>query len=443
MPSSQSQPSPRVGRHRRGRGGLPTWGVERLLRREPFPFSLSSLSPLYLWHWPILEIAAQHRGVTTLPVWDNIFLLVLSGVLATVTYQFFENPVKTRRILASEEMGQPHHGPGPIVATLVVTTYEQRRPTVALGAIAQATTGSICRSPSPSDVAHLRSTYAPGSAEKDGKTQLQSVVVVGDSTACTMLIGLQAVGPSYGMQFENGAVIGCGIVSGVIAPYYVNDHNIVADTSLCQGQANQAESQAIERYHPSLILWASTDERSSIVVDTAHENRVLHSGSPEWKSVMLQRMDARVVKFLATGARVVLTLAPPEVHTLGYTDAELLTPAAHLPGKVRPAQDDADDEDYAHMNSLLKEVAARHPHKVAVIDLVPRGVPVGRALSVRCASLQSEAHLGHPDRQTGRSPLPPQRSTLVGALVGASGGSVSKRSLVVRSSLSSRNEARG
>ena len=189
----------------------PAWGVERLLRREPFPFLALISFSLYLWHWPILEIAAQRRGVTTLPVWDNVLLFVLvAGVLATLTYDFFENPVRHAKFLVRRKWASLLMGLCLIIATLAVTTYEERRPTVDLGAIAQATSGSICRSPSPSDVAHLRSTYAPSSSEESGKSELKSVVVVGDSTACSLLIGLQAVGPSYGMQFENGAVIGCG-----------------------------------------------------------------------------------------------------------------------------------------------------------------------------------------------------------------------------------------
>jgi hypothetical protein len=87
---------------------------------------------------------------------------------------------------------------------------------------------------------------------------------------------------------------------------------------------------------------------------------------------MLQRMNDRVKKFLATGARVVLLLEPPAVHTYGNTAGELLVPAAHSPGQV-----DADDEDYARMNALLKKVAAQHPHQVAVVDLVPRVCPTG------------------------------------------------------------------
>ena len=350
----------------------PKWGVELLLRRQPFPFLALISFSLYLWHWPILEIAAQRRGVATLPAWDDVLLLVGAGILATLTYRFIENPVRHAKFLVRRKWASLIMGLCLIVATLAVTTYEQRRPTVDLGPIAQATSGSDCRSPSPAAVAHLRSTYAPNSSGTASESELKSVVVVGDSTACSLLIGLQAVGPSHGMQFENGAVIGCGIVSGVIAPDYLYGHNVVAYTSLCQGQANSAESSAIERYHPSLILWGSTDERSSIVVSSAHGTKTLASGSPEWESVMLQRMNTRVKKFLATGARVVLLLEPSAVHSNNATAAELLVPAAHSPGQV-----DADDEAYERMNALLKKVAAKHPHQVAVVDLAARVCPLG------------------------------------------------------------------
>ncbi len=355
-----------------GGAPAPAWGVERLLRRQPFPFLALISFSLYLWHWPILEIAAQSRGVSTLPVWDNVVLLLGAVLLATLTYRFIENPVRHARFMIRRKWTSLLMGLCLIIATLAVTTYEQHRPTVNLGSLADATSGSDCRSPSPNGVAQVRSTYAPSPSAEVGKTELKSVVVVGDSTACSLLVGLQAVGPSYGMQFENGAVIGCGIVSSVIAPYNLYGRNIVAYTSMCQGQANRAESTAIDRYHPSLILWGSTDERSSIVVSTAHGTKVLTSGSSEWKAVMLHRIDSRVNKFLSTGARVILTLAPPSVHTIGSTASQLLVPAAHSPGQI-----DVDDEAYVQENNLLKQVAARHPGKVAVINLAPRVCPLG------------------------------------------------------------------
>ena len=179
------------------------------------------------------------------------------------------------------------------------------------------------------------------------------------------------------MQFENGAVVGCGIVSGELAPVYVFGSNAVAYTALCQGEANSAETLAIQRYRPGLIVWGSTDEQASIVVSTANGNKVLDSGSPEWESVMLQRMDTRVEKFIATGARVILLLEPPEVHHVNGANAQnvgalLNTPLAH--GGGRP---DAEDVGYERMNALLREVAARHPHHVAVVNLAARVCPSG------------------------------------------------------------------
>ena len=190
-----------------------------------------------------------------------------------------------------------------IVTTLAVTTYEEHRPALNLGILAGITSGTLCPSPSQSVVSSLRSTYTARSPQRTNEQQ-QSVVVVGDSTSCTLLPGLEAVGPSYGMRFENGAVIGCGVVSGVIAPFYVfGTENASAYTEKCQGQADLAETHAIERFHPSLIVWGSTDEHNSIVVDTPTGSKVLDSGSPEWKAVMLQRMDDRVGQFVAAGAR--------------------------------------------------------------------------------------------------------------------------------------------
>jgi peptidoglycan/LPS O-acetylase OafA/YrhL len=337
----------------------PKWGVERLLRHRTFQFVAAISFSLFLWHWPILEIAAQRRGVTSLPVWDNIGLLLVAGVLATLTYYFFENPIRHSRFLARRRWTSLILGLCLIAATLAVTTYVQHEPYVNLGILTNVTSGSVCKSPPQSAVSKLTSTYTSGHAHPASDSDLRQVVLVGDSTACTMLPGLQAVGPSYGLRFEDGSVIGCGVVSGTIAPNYIfGTVNVSAYTVKCQGEANLVESQTIGRYRPTLVVWGSTDERNSIVVDTPTGSKVIDSGSPEWRSVMLQRMDNRVDKFVASGARVILLLEPPQVHSG--------TPALN-----------STDLAYEHMNDLLKEVAARHPRHVAVVNLEARVCPSG------------------------------------------------------------------
>jgi hypothetical protein len=240
-----------------------------------------------------------------------------------------------------------------VAATLTVTTVTQRQPTVDLGNLATAKTGSGCAT-SPKVVSHLRSSYESGhQATMTSYRQVRSVLLVGDSTACTLYPGLQAVGPSFGMQFGNGTVIGCGIVSGTLAPIEAVGIDFTAYTKTCQGKVNRIESGAIEHDRPSLIVWASTDEHNSIMSGT----KQLIAGSPKWRSAMLQRVDHRVDQFLSTGARVVFLLEPPAVHASTGLDST--------------------DVAYDQMNAVLKDVAARHPHHVTYVNLAARVCPSG------------------------------------------------------------------
>ena len=340
-------------------GGVarPRWGAELLLRQGPFQFlGLISYS-LYLWHWPILVIAAQSRGATTLPVWDNVWLLLLATALATVTYWLLENPVRRARILVQRRWASIALGLVLIGATLVVTSPEEPPPGLDLGSIATVASGSVCPATRPAEVSHLRSVYEGGRhpAALAGTSASRSVVVIGDSTSCTMFPGLAAVGPSYGLQMHDGSLIGCGIVSGRVAPFATGTGlDITAYSAACQGEANNAETAAIDRYHPQLVVWGSTDERNGIEVGTRSGTKILEPGSAQWRSVMLRRMDDRVNEFIAAGARVVLLEEPPSVQGGSTTDVE-----------------------FERMNTLLREVSAQHPHRVGVVDLETRLCPAG------------------------------------------------------------------
>jgi peptidoglycan/LPS O-acetylase OafA/YrhL len=339
----------------------PGWGVEALLRLRPFQFlGLISFS-LYLWHWPILVIVTQRRGALNLPVWDNVVLLLIATGAAVITYRLVENPIRHSGFLITRAWVSVALGLCLIGATLVVTTGERNRPTVNLGSLAEATQGSVCHSPAPGVVSKLRSTYRSSHPRVPSGLEKQAVVMIGDSTSCTLLQGVDAVGPTYRMQFVNGAVIGCGVVSGEVPPLRQGDQVIFSNTftKLCQGQANRAEATAIERSKPRIIVWTSTQERNPIVAQTPTGSEDLTAGSPKWHAVMLQRIDDRLLQLTATGARVILLLEPPAVHSGSQT------------------QPNADDLSYVPMNNLLKEAAAKHSDRVAVVNLAARVCPSG------------------------------------------------------------------
>jgi peptidoglycan/LPS O-acetylase OafA/YrhL len=341
-------------------GGVaqPAWGAEWLLRLKPFQLlGLISYS-LYLWHWPILIIATQRRGVASLPVWDNVGLLVIATAAATVTYLVLENPVRHSRFLRGRRWASIALGLCLVGGTLVVTTYEQRRNTVDLGPLGAAQTGSACPV-WPSTISQLRTGHLNGHqhAVQSSGSQDTSVVAIGDSTTCTLLQGLQAVGPFYGFQFHDGSVIGCGIVSGELAPAYVYGRNFSASTIKCQGEANRVEEHALEAYAPRLVVWGSIDEQYSVEVRTTRGGKVLVSGTPAWTSAMEARINTRIDSLLAAGTKIIILLEPPSAHK--------------DPGI------DSSDVAYARLNALLRQAAARHPGNVGVVDLEPRVCPSG------------------------------------------------------------------
>jgi peptidoglycan/LPS O-acetylase OafA/YrhL len=96
---------------------IPRFGAETLLGLLPFRW-LGKLSySLYLWHWPILIIAAEHLGKTSLPVGDNLLLVLLALAISVITYRVIENPIRHWRLPSRQSVGA---GVGLVLATVVL-----------------------------------------------------------------------------------------------------------------------------------------------------------------------------------------------------------------------------------------------------------------------------------------------------------------------------------
>jgi peptidoglycan/LPS O-acetylase OafA/YrhL len=77
-------------------GGVtaPRRGAESLLKLAPFRW-LGKLSySLYLWHWPILIIAAEAAGKSALPFSQSAVWLAVALGASVITYNLIENPVR-------------------------------------------------------------------------------------------------------------------------------------------------------------------------------------------------------------------------------------------------------------------------------------------------------------------------------------------------------------
>jgi peptidoglycan/LPS O-acetylase OafA/YrhL len=74
--------------------------VERFLSLRPMQWFGARSYSLYLWHWPILTIAAQY-SVRHLSGCQTTGLLLLTIVASALTYRLVENPIRRARSLAA------------------------------------------------------------------------------------------------------------------------------------------------------------------------------------------------------------------------------------------------------------------------------------------------------------------------------------------------------
>ena len=105
-------------------GGIavPRWGAEAVLGLAPCQ-ELGKLSySLYLWHWPILIIAAESVGKNALPVRENLALLVLALFVTMVTYNLVENPIRHASFTSRTKWRGVGLGAGLVAATFALIT---------------------------------------------------------------------------------------------------------------------------------------------------------------------------------------------------------------------------------------------------------------------------------------------------------------------------------
>ena len=101
-------------------------GAELLLRLWPFR-QLGKLSySLYLWHWPILILAAESVGKSSLPVTTNLQWVLVALGLSMITYVAIENPIRHAKALNRSRLLSVGLGVGLIALSLTVVVGELR-----------------------------------------------------------------------------------------------------------------------------------------------------------------------------------------------------------------------------------------------------------------------------------------------------------------------------
>ena len=107
-------------------GGVraPRCGAEALLQLRPFR-ALGKLSySLYLWHWPILIVAAEHDGSASPTVPGSLGWVAVALAASVASYVLVENPIRHAKILFRVRWSSVGLGAALIAITVGVVTFQ-------------------------------------------------------------------------------------------------------------------------------------------------------------------------------------------------------------------------------------------------------------------------------------------------------------------------------
>lgn len=254
-------------------------GVRRLLTR-PVPVYLGKISyGTYLWHWPVILVIGEVLAVG--PVTTAALAVVLSTSLATASYELFEMPVRTNRVLRRFDW--------PVVVTavsasaLVAVTVvpavleSQARPRLAQAALAApqplppSAPGSRAdwvsraerRAPVPTDIdwAALLDDDGPApacsSARPDDCVVVRGdgprVALVGDSHARMLGPMFIKLAEEHDLTLTMNVLPACSWQAGI-----VNLGQPSRNQALCADRRERWYEQALPRLAPDLVVLVSS-----------------------------------------------------------------------------------------------------------------------------------------------------------------------------------------
>ena len=315
---------------------VPASPVPWLLARSPLRFVGRISYGMYLYHWPLFLVLDHARTGLLGPRLLAVRLAATTAV-SVVSYHLVEQPIRRGALRRWRAAAALPFGVATVAAgTLAATTL----PIVSAAAvpIAARTHASVPARPSGS-VRIVRPPIPAGAPVK--------VMVVGDSVAETLAVGLNTPARQMGIDLLNEGTLGCGVVRGGPYEYFGATH---PDLSECATWP-QRWAGLIRTHDPDVVFMVVGRWE---VMDRVHDGAWTRVGEPAFDAYLENELNTAVDVLTARGATVALATAPY------YLRGE-------RPDGGRWPEDDPTRVDA--FNKLIRDVAARHLQSVAIVDL--------------------------------------------------------------------------
>ena len=238
---------------------------------------------MYLWHFPLFIYLDHARtGLTGYPLFAVRVAVTL--VIATGSFYLIERPVRQGTLLTGWR-------------TWAIT------PVAVVGTVA-----ALVAATSVPAVAAKAPVPPPPASALDTGPPVRSLVV-GDSTALTLDIGLNEYARDYDIEPFNGGILGCGVTDGAEYQEKGVDAPMAAQ---CRGAPGRSQWAAlwkadIAKDHPNVVMILAGRWEVS---NRTYDGRWTSIENPTYADYVERQLKSAVRVAGASGAAVVLMTAP-------------------------------------------------------------------------------------------------------------------------------------
>ena len=324
---------------------LPHHVVARVLSTRPLPYLGRISYGMYLWYWPVLLVMTSARthlhGVVLLAC-----RMVVIVIVAGASYRLVEAPIQ-RGALSRWRAWVAI--PATVAALMLLPLLAPlSEPTVASIASAPA----AFQSASGSGLQALPPAAVPAHPVR--------VLLLGDSMAGTLGVGLSQIAPRYGVQVVNEGTPGCSLASAdsVRVLTYTDPPG-----SPCRvgdpAHLLEVYRSLVTQYNPDVVLYLARSDTLTTYLDGAWQ----YAGMPSFDRWTASRFEQAIPILSSQGAHVVFMTSPT------YNAGE------ESDGSPWPEDDPTR---VAADNRLITEAVKGHAGVASVIDLGQLLTPGGR-----------------------------------------------------------------
>jgi peptidoglycan/LPS O-acetylase OafA/YrhL len=332
---------------------MPSHPLTRLLSVGPLPYLGRISYGMYLWYWPVLLVMTAGR--THLHGWTLLLGRVSVIVaLASVSFHLVETPIRRGAVAGWRGWASLPAAAAAVVILPVLV------PPAGASVAAMSTGGSL----GPTSTSVAAPTTTP--------VRPVRILLVGDSVAGSLGVGLSSVAGRFGAEIVNRGSPGCSLAEAnqVRVLWYTDPPGKPCQSADPEGLLQTYRSM-VARFNPDVVVYLARGD----TLDTELAGKWQHLGQPSLDSWAESRFQAAASVLASRGAQVVFLTSP--FYDSGEQGDGQPWPE-NAPGRV------------AIDNRLLHQAAQENPAQATVFDLGSLLSPAGHfatsidGVAIRC-----------------------------------------------------------